>query len=234
MTVMQTARNKNRLTPCQQEIFDLVSGRLALSEPTIIIINAEPGSGLSTLMEKLTESMGAACLSITSRPAISGLNLLEAFYYGLGLGGKYFHRAPLPAFISPLIRLQPIINVLVEDLDDFSATIPMKKTTIGHLSKIASALPDISLIVTQTLSRWDRGYSIHHHDICGAQERNEYYLRSFSGLEQYIEHFQNLTASIGSNNVSDLVLTKLYEITEGNLASTMLHLYHPLLKRKQD
>ena len=221
------------MTPCQQEIYNLVSDQLKLPEPTIIILNAEPGSGLSTLMEKITNTIGAACIPLTSRPAISGRNLLEAFYYHLGLGAEGIsHRAPIPAFISPLIELQPITGVLIEDIDDFAITIPMRKMTIGHLSKIASALPGMSLIISQTLSRWDRDRSIRHHDIEGPQTRLECYLRSFSGLAQYIDHFQGVAASLGLHDVSNLALTRLYEITDGNLALTMQHLCHPFLKCK--
>lgn len=132
----------------------------------------------------------------------------------------------------PLIELQPIVGVLIEDIDDFAVTIPMRKMAIGHLSKIASALPGMSLIISQTLSRWDRDHSIRHNDIDGAQRRYEFYLRSFSGLSQFIDHFQCTTASLGLHDVSNLELTRLYEITGGNLASTMQHLCHPLLKHK--
>ncbi|WP_431093250.1 hypothetical protein [Pseudomonas brassicacearum] len=221
------------MTPCQQEIYNLVSDQLKLPEPTIIILNAEPGSGLSTLMEKITNTIGVACIPLTSRPAISGRNLLEAFYYHLGLGAEGIsYRAPVPAFISPLIELQPIVGVLIEDIDDFAVTMPMRKMAIGHLCKIASALPGMSLIISQTLSRWDRDHSIRHNDIDGAQTRYEFYLRSFSGLSQFIDHFQCITASLGLHDVSNLQLTQLYEITGGNLASTMQHLCHPLLKHK--
>ncbi|GAB1619843.1 hypothetical protein [Pseudomonas sp. NGC7] len=229
---MQNCLLNNRLTPCQQGIHDLVTDRLALPEPTIIIINAGEGSGLSTLMEKVASSMGAACIPIT-RPAITGRNLLETFYCQLGLGAEGIsHRAPIPAFISPLIEMQPIVGVLIEDVDDFAITIPMRKMAIGHLSKIASALPGMSLIISQTLSRWDRDRSIHHKDIEGSQRRYEFYLRSFSGLSQFIDHFQFITASLGLHDVSNLELTRLYEITGGNLASAMQHLCHPLLKHK--
>lgn len=164
---------------------------------------------------------------------MSGLKLLEAFYYELGLGGEGIsHRAPIPAFIPPLIGLQAITGVCIEDVDDFCVTTPMKKTTIGHMSKMASALPDICLIISQTLSRGDIDSSIHHRDLVGPQERDEYFLRSFSGLQQYLEHFQDVTATLGLRNVSKLALTELFGATEGNLASTMLHLCHPLLNRK--
>ncbi len=233
VTVMQNCLVNSKLTPCQQEIYDLVSDRLALCEPTIIIINAEPGAGLSTLMENVANSVGAAFIPITSRPAISGRNMLEAFYYHLGLGAEGIsHRAPIPAFVSPLITLQSIVGVLIEDVDDFAVTIPMRKMTIGHLSKIASTLPGISLIISQTLSRWDRDRSIRHKDIEAPQKRDEYYLRSFSSLAQYIDHFQGVTASLGLPDVSSPKIKQLYEVTEGNLALTMQYLCHPLLKRK--
>ncbi|WP_140408951.1 hypothetical protein [Pseudomonas syringae] len=160
---------------------------------------------------------------------MSDLNLLETFYYHLGLGGESIsHRAPIPAFISPLIEMQSIKRLHIEDIDDFAVTIPMRKMTIGHLSKIASALPGMSFIISQTLSRWDHDRSIHHSDIKGVQGRDEYHLRSFADLGQYITHFKSLTASIGLNNVSSSALGELYKRTEGNLASTMLHLCHPL------
>lgn len=230
---MQIVRQKIKLTPCQQEIYDLVSSRLALCEPTIIIINAEPGSGLSTLMKCLAEDMGSACLKLVSRPTMSDLNLLETFYYHLGLGGEGIsHRAPIPAFIYPFIELQSIMRLLVEDIDDFAITIPMRKMTIGHVSKIASALPGMSLIISQTLSRWYHDRSIQHSDIKGVQGRDAYHLRSFADLGQYITHFKSFTASIGLNNVSSSALGGLYERTGGNLATTMLHLCHPLYRRQ--
>lgn len=230
---MQSCLLNDRLTPCQKEVYDLVLDQLALPAPSIIILNAEPGSGLSTLMEKITNSIGAACIPLTSRPAINGRNLLETFYCHLGLGSEGIsHRSPIPAFVSPLIELQSITGVIVDDIDDFAITIPMRKMTIGHLSKIASALPGMSLIISQTLSRWDRDRSIRHNDIEGPQTRHECYLRSFSGMAQYIDHFQGVAASLGLHDLSNLALTRLYEITDGNLASTMQHLCHPLLKRK--
>lgn len=229
---MQINRRSN-LTPCQQDIHDAISAQLALAQPTIIIINAEPGSGLSTLMECLGEDMGPACLKLVSRPAMSDLNLLETFYHHLGLGGEGIsHRAPIPAFIYPLVELQPIMNLLVEDIDDFAVTVPMRKMTIGHLSKIASALPGMSFIISQTLSRWDHDRSIQHSDIKGVQGRDEYHLRSFADLGQYITYFKSLTASNGLNNVYSSALGELYKRTEGNLASTMLHLCHPLYMRQ--
>lgn len=220
---------RSSLTPCQQDIHDAISAQLALAQPTIIIINAEPGSGLSTLMECLAQDMRSVCLKLVSRPAMSELNLLETFYYHLGLGGEGIsHRAPIPAFISPLIEMQSIKRLHIEDIDDFAVTIPMRKITIGHLSKIASALPGMSLIISQTLSRWDRDRSIQHRDIKGGQGRDEYHLRSFTDLSEYIAHFQGVAASIGLNNVPSSALAELYEKTGGNLATTMLHLCHPL------
>ncbi|WP_257112532.1 hypothetical protein [Pseudomonas ficuserectae] len=164
---------------------------------------------------------------------MSDLNLLETFYHHLGLGGEGIsHRAPIPAFIYPLIELQPIMNLLIEDIDDFAVTVPMRKMTMGHLSKIASALPGMSFIISQTLSRWDHDRSILHSDIKGVQGRDEYHLRSFADLGQYITYFKSLTASNGLNNVSSSALGELYKRTEGNLASTMLHLCHPLYMRQ--
>lgn len=219
------------MTPCQQRMFHTISGLVLHGEPSITIINAEPGSGLSTLMLKLNQILGANCLHIKTRPALSGMNLLEAFYYELGLAGESIsHRSPIPEFIKPLISLRSITHICIEDIDDFALTMLMKKTTVAQFSRLAMALPTVHFIVSQSLSRNETGCDVIHRDLKAYHERSECYLRSFTGEREYVEYFKKIGCDLGLKKISDSFLEKLYDKTDGNLAFTILYITHPFLR----
>jgi len=227
-------RLKAKMTPCQQMIYNTISHQLACGVPSITIIDAMPGSGLSTLMERLKSLFGATCLYIATRPALSGLNLLDACYYELGLIGENIaHRAPIPAYVTSLVSLRPITIVCIEDIDDFAVTLAMKKITVAHLSKLTTAWPNVHFVISQSLLRSAIDCSIRHRDIIGCHERNEYYLQSFTGESQYIVHLTHVIEVFGLDGVTDVQLSELHERTQGNLALTMLNLCHPLLRKQR-
>lgn len=221
----------HKMTPCQQAIYESTMNSFVSADPVITIINSYPGAGLSTLMENILTSHGKCILNLAARPALTGMNLLETFYYELGLGAEgIYHGAPIPSYVKELVSIQSISVIAIGDLDDFALTGSMKKTAVSHLSKMATGLPGISFLMSQSPLRGKAECVVHQREITGSQNRSESVLQSFKSKQQYMDYFEGFVQTIGLHAVTTSVLSDLYARTEGNLASTILNLCHPLLR----
>ncbi|KAA8553772.1 hypothetical protein FX984_00382 [Pseudomonas marginalis] len=222
---------KHKMTRCQQAVYETIMNSFVSADPVITIVNAYPGAGLSTLMENILRAHSKCILNLAARPALTGMNLLETFYYELGLGAEgIYHGAPIPSYVTELVSIQSISVIAIDDLDDFALTVSMKKTTVSHLSKMAVALPSISFLMSQSPLRGKAECVIHQREITGSQNRTESILQSFECKQQYMDYFEDFVEDTGLSAVTNSVLSDLYARTEGNLASTILNLCHPLLR----
>ncbi|WP_141232954.1 hypothetical protein [Pseudomonas sp. Irchel 3A7] len=211
------------LSPSQLIAVNAISGALAC-EGTLCHVLSQPGFGLTTCLNYMKHRSLRPVMCIAEHPDLSGLDLLGQFYDCLGLDIEFQEKVGIPRFVVELFFLRNFSTIYIDDFGIFSLSESSKRRSIIQLQWILGALPKTNVVIS---SNGEGSLELLKVSTLCQYSYRCVELSGFLDLVEYKDFFESVIAERSGAEFCRQTLDHLFRVTEGNLAKTMLRLFHP-------
>ncbi|GLO59446.1 hypothetical protein PPUJ20066_54820 [Pseudomonas putida] len=199
----------------------------ALKDGSVVChLMSDPGNGLTTCTNAVLSQITGSTVFVGDHVDLAGLDLLGQFYEEIHVDFEFQPQSGVPALVTELCAMKGDPTIFIHDFEKFALTALAKEKSLKQLGWLLKALPDSSFVIVSSPD-----YQAEMVGLCRAHERaySPVELGSFADRTEFTAFFEAfIDQKSGLGRAADkLLLHDIYHRRNGNLAWTMLELFHP-------